>query len=226
MYCNLKTHFSHIPLNNNMNIRLHTKYDQKSSPQRIFLRTFYIVFLKYFLTSVFYSLIFTILFYLMDQFVIRDEPEPQSQESLFVEEFASSLPVNVSEVDGTKGFTHSPNKRYIVWKTDQHETWNTFWADKLIGHTNRQHFECIHWGKPKKSQAWHGFYQAAELRTLLPKALCRVCWKAFAHPELRRGGSSTGTLARHTVKCKSRGSQQQLISVQGSFDVRYTYSLR
>jgi hypothetical protein len=120
--------------------------------------------------------------------------------------------------------TKSPNKRYVIWKAETASEWHQWWTAKLVGSINRELFQHMVWTESKRSPIWKLFYQGAEIRTGCPKAICQYCWKAFAHPELRRGGSSTSTLTRHTkskacnrkvggqsvlqmVSCKSNGSE-------------------
>jgi hypothetical protein len=165
----------------------------------------------------------------MEQYLLPSQPESQDSQSAFgfEEPPSSSLPTrlpdpNDSEGDSPDGFTLSPNKRYIIWREDQHNKWKAYWAHTLLRHPNRAQSESIRWARPKKSQVWNSFYQGIETKTLLPKALCRSCWKAFAHPELRKAGSSTSTLSRHADKCRPQSSQQLSLDT-GTIDVSSTF---
>ena len=74
------------------------------------------------------------------------------------------------------------------------------------------------WSKAKRSAVWEYFNQGADIQNGSPKALCKACWKVFAHPELRTGGSSTSTLRRHAEhkKCGGSKSRQGLLSQFGA----------
>ena len=74
------------------------------------------------------------------------------------------------------------------------------------------------WSKAKRSVVWEYFNQGADIQNGSPKALCKACWKVFAHPELRTGGSSTSTLRRHAEhkKCGGSKSCQGLLSQFGA----------
>src|SRR5438045_280686 len=77
-----------------------------------------------------------------------------------------------------------------IWKSAQHAQWEAWWAEKLQGHANRLQFDSITWARPKRSVIWDLFYQAIEIKTGLPKAVCQTCWKAYAHPDLRKDRKS------------------------------------
>ena len=81
-----------------------------------------------------------------------------------------------------------------------------------------QMFDYFVWSKAKRSTVWEHFEQGADIQNGSPKALCKACWKVFAHPELRIGGSSTSTLRRHTEhkKCGGSKTRQELISQFGA----------
>jgi hypothetical protein len=116
----------------------------------------------------------------------------------------------------------TPNKRYVIWnlQTDRH--WQHWWTTKVASNQDRDQFQHIIWSKAKRSHIWTTFHQGAEIRTGLPKAICRYCWKAYAHPELRRAGSSTSTLARHSQSrgCSGpKGAQAQLEVVRRTVTV-------
>lgn len=134
----------------------------------------------------------------------------------------SPAPTENEEEDSSEiGIAQSPNKRYALWSNENQAQWNTWWAINLENCPQRALFESITWHKPKRSQIWDAFYQAAEIRTSFPKALCKSCWKAYAHPDLRNGGSSTSTLSRHTAtKCLTRDKRQTRIDKPGNQDVR------
>jgi hypothetical protein len=107
----------------------------------------------------------------------------------------------------------SPNNRYVIWKEDTANEWHQWWTAKIANNINRDIFRHMVWTRSKRSPIWTQFYQGAEIRTGNPKVLCQLCWRAFAHPELRQGGSSTSTLTRHTKSgaCTRRdGSQTHL----------------
>ena len=65
--------------------------------------------------------------------------------------------------------------------------------------------------KAKRSEVWGHFEQCADIRDGSPKAICKVYWKVYAHPELQTGGSSTTTMQRHYEHKKCGG----LITGQG-----------
>ena len=122
--------------------------------------------------------------------------------------------------------TLSPNKLYAIWRLKKHKQWVAWWSKKAENHPNRGKFNRIRWDKPRRSTTWKMFYHAVEISTLLPKAICKECWKSYAHPELGSGGSggsSTSTLERHCKACKSSKSQQKL--TQSTLVVQVGFSL-
>jgi len=155
--------------------------------------------------------------------------QPESQDSRSVFGFGEPLPssssactINIEDSQGSESngdsdgnnspsvFSTSPNKRYAIWKSAQHAQWEAWWAEKLQGHANRLQFDSITWARPKRSVIWDLFYQAIEIKTGLPKAVCQTCWKAYAHPDLRKGGSSTSTLSRHRLRCQGSKTQKKI----------------
>jgi hypothetical protein len=66
----------------------------------------------------------------------------------------------------------------------------------LISSKTDGKFGYFVWTKAKRSTVWEHFEQGADIQNGSPKTLCKGCWKVFAHPELRTGGSSTSTLWR------------------------------
>ena len=112
----------------------------------------------------------------------------------------------------------SPNKRYALWKRDTVQSWNTWWRQVLISSKTDGKFGYFVWTKAKRSTVWERFEQGADIQNGSPKALCKGCWKVFAHPELRTGGSSTSTLRRHAEhkKCGSSKTGQGLLSQFGA----------
>ena len=109
----------------------------------------------------------------------------------------------------------SPNKRYSLWKKDTVEYWNPWWRQVLNSSKTDDKFGYFIWSKTKRSAVWEHFEQGANVQNGSPSALCKMCWKAFAHPELRTGGSSTSTLRRHSDHKKCGGPKNQLISQFG-----------
>jgi hypothetical protein len=139
------------------------------------------------------------------------EPLPSSSSAIDADDSQGSESDGDSDGDDSpSAFSTSPNKRYAIWKYAQRAQWEAWWAEKLQGNANRLQFESIAWAKPKRSAVWNLFYQAAEIKTGLPKAVCQTCWKAYAHPELRKGGSSTSTLSRHHLRCRRPETQKKI----------------
>ena len=112
----------------------------------------------------------------------------------------------------------SPNKRYTLWRRDTVEYWNPWWRQVLNSSKSDGKFGYFIWSKAKRSTVWEHFEQGADIQNGSPKALCKACWKVFAHPELRTGGSSTSTLRRHAEhkKCGGLKTRQELISQFGA----------
>jgi hypothetical protein len=121
----------------------------------------------------------------------------------FSQDATESLVSDAPDADASlQQLLKTPNKRYVIWSLETNREWQQWWTTKITSNQEREQFQHITWPKAKRSHIWNMFHQAAEIRTGLPKAVCRYCWKVYAHPELRRAGSSTSTLARHS---KSRG---------------------
>jgi hypothetical protein len=119
----------------------------------------------------------------------------------------------------------SPNKRHALWRRNTVEYWNPWWRQVLNSSKSNDKFGYFSWTKAKRSTVWEHFEQGADIQNGSPKALCKACWKIFAHPELRTGGSSTSTLRRHAEHKKCGGSKtgQGLLSqfgVSGWFSKR------
>jgi len=134
----------------------------------------------------------------------------------------NSFPLSIENEDCQESnpFEHlelSPNKRYALWRRDMVEYWNTWWRQVLNSSKTNDKFGYFSWTKAKRSTVWENFEQGADIQNGSPKALCKACWKVFAHPELRTGGSSTSTLRRHAEHKKCGGSKvgQGLLSQFG-----------
>jgi hypothetical protein len=141
-----------------------------------------------------------------DPFVAAD-PIPNS--------FPLSTENEVSKEDNT--FNHlelSPNNKFALWRRDMVEYWNPWWRQVLNSSKTDDKFGYFSWTKAKRSAVWEHFEQGADIRDGSPKALCKACWKVFAHPELQSGGSSTSTLWCHSEhkKCDGSKSRQVLLS--------------
>jgi hypothetical protein len=124
----------------------------------------------------------------------------------------NSFPLSIENEESQESnpFEHlelSPNKRYALWRRDMVEYWNPWWRQVLSSSKTNDNFGYFSWTKAKKSTVWDHFEQGADIQNGSPKALCKTCWKAFAHPELRTGGSSTSTLRRHAEHKKCSGSK-------------------
>ena len=61
--------------------------------------------------------------------------------------------------------------------------------------------------RAKRSAVWEHFEQGPDIQNSSPKALCKMCWKVFAYPELWTSGSSTSTLQCH-IEHKKYGSSE------------------
>jgi hypothetical protein len=107
----------------------------------------------------------------------------------------------------------SLEKRYALWRRDTVEFWNPWWCQVLNSSKTDSIFGYFSWTKAKRSAVWEHFEQGADIQNDSPKALCKACWKVFAHPELQSGGSSTSTLWRHYEhkKCGGSKSRQTLL---------------
>ena len=140
-----------------------------------------------------------------------------------VDIISNSLPLSTEnevseEVDPFEHLELSPNKRYPLWRRDIVEYWNPWWHQVLNSSKTDGKFGYFVWSKAKRSMVWEYFEQGANIQNGSPNALCKACWKVFAHSELRTGGSSTSTLQHHTEHKKYRGSKnrQELISQFGA----------
>ena len=126
----------------------------------------------------------------------------------------NSFPLSTENEDSQEGnpLEHlelSPNKRYALWRKETVEYWNTWWRQVLRSSKTNDRFGYFSWSKVKRSIVWEHFEQGANIQNSCPTALCKVCWKAFAHPELRTGGSSTSTLRCHAKHKKCGGSRNR-----------------
>ena len=126
----------------------------------------------------------------------------------------SSTENELSQEGNLEQLELSPNKRYALWRKGAVEYWNPWWRQVLNSSKTDDKFGYFSWTKAKRSAVWEHFEQGADIRNGSPKALCKACWKVFAHPELRSGGSSTSTLRRHSEhkKCGGLKSRQALMS--------------
>ena len=136
---------------------------------------------------------------------------------------SSSPSIEIEDSQESNPYEHldlSPNKRYALWKRDTVEYWNPWWRQVLNSSKNSDKFSYFSWTKAKRSTVWERFEQGADIQNGSPKALCKACWKVFAHPELRTGGSSTSTLRRHAEhkKCGRSKNNQGLLLQFGVSD--------
>jgi hypothetical protein len=111
----------------------------------------------------------------------------------------NSFPLSIENEDSQESntFEHlelSPNKRHAFWRRNNVEHWNSWWQQVLNSSKTNDKFSYFSWMKAKRSTVWKYFEQGADIQNGSPKALCKACWKVFAHPELQSGGSSTSTL--------------------------------
>ena len=148
-----------------------------------------------------------------------DCPMSEPSDPFAVEIIPNSFPLSIENEVSQEGdpFEHlelSLNKRYALWRRDTVEFWNPWWRQVLNSSKTDSIFGYFSWTKAKRSAVWEHFEQGADIRNGSPKALCKACWKVFAHPELRSGGSSTSTLRRHYEhkKCGGLKSRQALLS--------------
>ncbi|RFU24974.1 hypothetical protein B7463_g11361, partial [Scytalidium lignicola] len=147
--------------------------------------------------------------------ILRSSQIESEQSDTGFDEALSIDIISVLEKDNDNtylGFSTVSNKRYVLWNSTQHLQWITMWAAKLQGKPNLSQFLDIKWGKSRDSKTWDDFSQAMDIQDGLPKAICRTCWKAYSHPDIRNGGSSTGTLKRHLAICP--GSKQHKITMR------------
>ena len=140
-----------------------------------------------------------------------DYPMSEPSDPFTVDIIPNSFPLSIENEVSQKGdpFEHlelSPNKRYALWRRDTVEYWNSWWR-QVLNSSKTDKFVYFSWTKAKRSTVWEHFEQGADIQNSSPKALCKACWKVFAHPELRTGGSSTSTLWRHTEHKKCGGSK-------------------
>ena len=126
----------------------------------------------------------------------------------------SSTENELSQEGNLEQLELSPNKRYALWRKGAVDYWNPWWRQVLNSSKTDDKFGYFSWTKAKRSAVWEHFEQGADIRNGSPKALCKACWKVFAHPELRSGGSSTSTLRRHSEhkKCGGSKSREALMS--------------
>jgi hypothetical protein len=153
-----------------------------------------------------------------------DCPMSEPSDPFAVDIIPNSFPLSIENEVSQEGdpFEHlelSPNKRYALWRRDTVEYWNPWWR-QVLNSSKTDKFGYFSWTKAKRSTVWEHFEQGADIQNGSPKALCKACWKVFAHPELRTGGSSTSTLRRHTEHKKCGGSKdgQGLLSHFGVSD--------
>jgi hypothetical protein len=108
----------------------------------------------------------------------------------------------------------SPNKRYAIWRKDTIEYWNLWWRQVLSSSKTDCKFGYFVWLKAKRSAVWKYFEQGTNIQNGSPNALCKACWKVFAHPELWICSSSISTLRRHAKhkKCGGSKTSQGLLS--------------
>ena len=152
-----------------------------------------------------------------------DYPMSEHSDPFTVDIISNSFPLSTEnevseEVDSFEHLELSPNKRYALWRKDTVEYWNPWWRQVLSSSKTDGKFGYFVWSKAKRSAVWEYFEQGANIQNGSPNALCKVCWKVFAHPELRTGGSSTSTLRRHAEHKKCGGSKtgQGLLSQFGA----------
>jgi hypothetical protein len=99
------------------------------------------------------------------------------------------------------------NKRYAIWRRKMIEYWNPWWRQVLSSSETDSKFGYFVWLKAKRSAVWEYFDQGTDIQNGSPKALCKACWKVFAHPELRTGGSSISTFRCYAEYKKYGGSK-------------------
>jgi hypothetical protein len=152
-----------------------------------------------------------------------DCPMSEQSDPFAVGIIPNSFPPSIENEDSQESnpFEHlelSPNKKYALWRRDNVEHWNPWWRQVLDSSKTNDQFGYFSWTKAKRSAVWKYFEQGADIQNGSPKALCKACWKVFAHPELRTGGSSTSTLRRHAEHKKCGGSKtgQGLLSQFGA----------
>jgi hypothetical protein len=152
-----------------------------------------------------------------------DCPMSEVSDPFAVDIIPNSFPLSTETEVSEEGdpFQHlelSPNKRYAIWRRNNVEHWNPWWRHVLNSSKSNDKFGYFSWTKAKRSTVWEHFEQGADIQNGSPKALCKACWKVFAHPELRTGGSSTSTLRRHAEHKKCGGSKtgQGLLSQFGA----------
>ena len=152
-----------------------------------------------------------------------DYPMSEHSDPFTVDIISNSFPLSTEnevseEVDSFEHLELSPNKRYALWRKDTVEYWNPWWRQVLSSSKTDGKFGYFVWSKAKRSAVWEHFEQGANIQNGSPNALCKACWKVFAHPELRTGGSSTSTLRRHAEHKKCGGSKtgQGLLSQFGA----------
>ena len=135
----------------------------------------------------------------------------------------NSFSLSIENEDSQKSnpFEHlelSRNKKFALWRRDNVEHWNPWWRQVLNSSKTNDKFVYFSWMKAKRLTVWKYFEQGADIQNGSPKALCKACWKVFAHLELQTGSSSTSTLQRHAEHKKCSGSKtgQGLLSQFGA----------
>ena len=152
-----------------------------------------------------------------------DCPIPELSDPFAASIVPNSFPLSIKNEDSQKSnpFEHlelSSNKKYALWRRDNVEHWNPWWCQVLNSSKTNDKFGYFSWTKAKRSTVWKYFEQGADIQNGSLKVLCKACWKVFAHPELRTGGSSTSTLWCHAEhkKCSSSKTGQGLLSQFGA----------
>jgi hypothetical protein len=155
--------------------------------------------------------------------VSSNYPMSEHSDPFTVDIISNSFPLSTEnkvseEVDPFEHLELSPNKRYALWRKDTVEYWNPWWHQVLSSSKTDGKFSYFVWSKAKRSAVWEHFEQGANIQNGSPNALCKACWKVFAHPELWTGGSSTSTLWCHAEHMKYGGSKtgQRLLSQFGA----------
>ena len=135
--------------------------------------------------------------------ISSDCPMSEPSDPFAVDIIPNSFPLSIENEVSQEGdlFEHlelSPNKRYVLWRRDTVEYWNPWWR-QVLNSSKTDKFGYFSWTKAKRSTDWEHFEQGVDIQNGSPKALCKACWKVFAHPELWTSSSSTSTLRCHTV---------------------------
>jgi hypothetical protein len=145
--------------------------------------------------------------------ILSDCPMSEQSDPFATDIVADSFPSTENEAsEEGDTFDHlelSPNKKYALWRRDMVDYWNPWWRQVLDSSKTNDKFGYFVWTKAKRSEVWVHFEQCADIHDGSPKAICKACWKVYAHPELRSGGSSTTTMRRHYEHKKCGGSTGQ-----------------